>query len=148
MAIYDLKIFHPDDVTLVQDVPLSFGRLDPGITSSILKIHIWNDPGGLVGADIAPTPRLYALSLPDNVDALWTGTPLNGMVSMLEARSCAAVGVAADQQQTWTPIGPNQILVMGNIPANSLREIELRLRVPVDAAEMTPQKSWQIRVTA
>jgi len=148
MAVYDLGFYHTNNTPIDVGNPLAFGRVDPGMISDVLRFHIWNDKDGLVGADLAPTPRLFAVSDPDNVGVMFNGTALNGFKSMLEARSCRAVGVAADQHTEWKPIGPNELLVMGDIPASAMREIEIRLRVPADSGPMTPSKSWQLRVTA
>lgn len=149
MAVYNFVWYHEDDATLVSDAnPIDFNRLDPGMTSEIFPVHLWNDKGSVVGADTAPTPRIYSVIGPDDVSAIFTGTTLNGFKSFLEARSCRAFGVVADLHTAWTPIGPNQILMIGNMPPNSMREIELRWRIPVDAAPLTPEKAWQLKVTA
>lgn len=145
----NLVMYHENDVTLVSNAAkVEFGSVDPGLSSDILRVHLWNDKGGVLGSDTAVTPRLSGLSVPDNVSVIWNGTVLNGLHSMLEGRSCRAFGVVPDFQTEWSPIGPNEYLVMGNIPSNAMREIELRLRVPVDSPPLTPLKGWQIRIHA
>lgn len=111
------------------------GQIEKGATSSVFSVWIWNDKDGLIGSGTAVNPRVFALSVGD-LSVIFDGTVINGNVSMLEARSCLALNVAADAQDAWTPIGPAQFLDIGDIPRNAAREIQLRLRVPNDAADL------------
>lgn len=145
MPAPNIIFYHEDDATLVSEAdPIAFGRIDPGMVSDIITIHIWNDKGGALVSDTAVAPRLYAVGVPDNVDVMFNGTALNDNQSMLEGRSCTAIGTPADQHEDWSPIGPNELLQLGDMPYNSMREIELRLRVPADAGNMVAS-GWQIR---
>lgn len=112
--------------------PIEFLNVDKGIPSAVLTIDIWNDRDGLAGSDLAVAPQLYTVD-DDDLSAVWAGTATNGFQSMLEARSCGAVGAAADMQTDWTPISPTDLLILGDIPAGAKRLIEIRLNPPVDA---------------
>lgn len=120
--------------------PLEFGVVDRARTSATVVVHVWNDKGGSLGSDTAVAPRFYADNGPDNIDDMFDGTAANDTESMIEARSCEAYGVAADAQSAWTPIGPGEYLELGDMPSNSRRSIEVRIRVPLDA---TPQASMK-----
>lgn len=112
--------------------PIAFGSIQKSEISAVQTIDVWNDKNGS-SADDAVAPKLTAISSPDDVSIIFDGTAINGFVSMLEARSCGAFNVPADQQKDWTPIGPTEFLTIGDIPANAKRSIELRLNVPQDA---------------
>jgi hypothetical protein len=127
---------------------VSFLNLDKGMISSILTIDIWNDKGGLLGCDTAIGPRFFATNGTDIINPVFAGTITNNFKSMIEARSCGAYGTTADQQSDWTPISPTSLLVMGNMPSNTKRSIEIRLNVPIDAANLTPTKNFLFRVSA
>lgn len=126
---------------------ISFLNIDKGIPSAIFTLDIWNDKGGSLGCDTAVAPRFFAMNGTDIVSPLFAGTAVNNFQSMIEARSCGAYGIAADQQTAWTPISPSSLLVIGNLPSNTKRSIQIRLNVPVDAADMTPTKSFLFRVS-
>lgn len=145
-----MSLYH-DDSTVAGGTPLdgtnpiNFGQVDKGVPSPTITIHVWNGKGdGSVGA--SPSPKLYSLNGPDDASEIFNGTVLNGFKSMLEVRSCAAFGTAADQQKTWTPISPNNVLVMGAMPANTMRTVEVRLNVPLDAVDMSLH-GWTLRVS-
>jgi len=128
----------PDDGTVIDAFnPVPFGAVEKGTISDIITIHIWNDKGGDLGSDIATAPRLAAISGVTDMSVIFDGTDINGNVSMLEARSCGAFGTAADQQQDWTPLGPDSMLELGDIPSNCMRVIELRANIPQDADSLT-----------
>jgi hypothetical protein len=110
--------------------------VEKGAISDIITINIWNDREATMGSGTATAPRLHAVQGDDNPTVIFNGTTANGNVSMLEARSCAAFGVVADAHTEWTPIGPTEFLDMGDIPAQAMREIELRLNIPIDAANL------------
>lgn len=116
--------------------PVDFGLIEKGSISDTIRINIWNDRDGSMGSDTAVAPRLHAVQGDDNPLTIFNGTTANGNVSMLEARSCGAYGVVADQHQEWYPIGPTEFLDMGDIPAGAMRQIELRLNIPIDAANL------------
>lgn len=146
-----ISIFH-DDSTLIGGTPVDgsnpvdFGLVDKGTTSPIKTIHIWNgklDPG----VDTAVSPKLYSVNGSGDASKIFNGTPGNNFQSMLEARSCTAIGTSADQHKDWTPIGPNNLLTMGNIPAAAMRGIEVRLNIPIDAPDMAIN-TWSLRVSA
>lgn len=150
MADPVISLYH-DDSTMVSGTPLDgsnpvdFGAVDKGLISPTITIHVWNgknDPS----VDMAVAPLLYALNGSGDASVIFNGTTLNGFKSMLEARSCAAIGTTADQHKAWTPISPASLLTMGNIPANAMRTIELRLNVPIDAPAMS-LTSWSLRVS-
>lgn len=127
-----LELFHDDDVNLLDaGHPLLFGTLDKGTTSPTQTIHLWNH-----GDVNAVAPHVLAMNADDDT-VVFAGTALNGNVSMLECRSCAATGVPADQQEDWTPIGPTQILTIGDIPPGAMRTLELRIKIPVDSATLS-----------
>jgi hypothetical protein len=145
-----IALYH-DDSTVAGGTPLDsghpidFGGVDKGIVSPTITIHVWNGKGdGSVGVAVAP--KLYAISGVDDASKIFNGTIFNDHTPMLEARSCAAVNTAADQQRDWTPISPVGLLAMGNIPANAMRTVELRLNVPIDAPDMD-LTSFSVRVS-
>lgn len=134
--------FYEDDSnvtggTVIDDAnPIAFGSLPKGMISPIITVHLWNGKNDL-SVDEAVSPKLFAQSGPGDAASLFAGTLFNGNVSMLEARSCAAFGVAADQQTEWVPIRPTSLLTIGNMPANTMRTIELRVNVPIDAPTLS-----------
>ena len=121
-----------EDVAVSSGNPVSFTDIEKGTISSIFKLWIWNDRGQ-AGADDIVSPKFHAVNGPGDAGAIFAGTNWNSSESMLEARSCAAVGVSADQHTDWAVIGPMDFLSMGSIIAYSAREIEIRLNVPGDA---------------
>ena len=125
--------------------PLDFGGVDKGLISAVQTIHIWNGKGD-PAVDPAVAPRLFSFSGSGDASVIFNGTTLNGFQSMLEARSCAAVGAVADQHKEWVPISPSNSLLMGDIPPNAMRTVEVRLNVPVDAPVMS-LTSWLLRVS-
>ena len=129
----------PDSGTIIDESnKMEFLNANKGMATPILSIDVWNDKGGLLSSDTAVAPRIYATHGDvDNIQPVFDGTTLNGLKSMLEARSCGAYGVAADQQSQWTPISPLSLLTLGNMPSNSKRIIELRVNVPIDAPDLT-----------
>lgn len=145
MSAPNIVFYHEDDATLVSAAdPIEFGKVDPGMESDVITIHIWNDKDGVLTADTAVAPRLYAVGIPDDVSVMFAGTPLNDNHSMMEGRSCTSLGTPADQQRDWSSIGPNELLHFGSMPYNSMRSIELRLKVPADT-EVMPASGWQLR---
>ena len=130
------------------DHKVQFLNINKGIPSDLLTIDIWNDKGGALGSDTAVAPILYPINN-ENIDVIYAGTASNGFASMIEARSCAGYGVAGDMQTTWTPIKPSTLtpLVMGNIPANCKRTVEIRINAPLDAPDLT-LKNFILKVTA
>ncbi len=145
-----ITLFH-DDSTFTGGTPLDggdpvdFGGVDKGLISPTITIHIWNDKnGGAAGTAVAP--KLYSINGSGDASVVFNGTSLNGFKSMLEARSCAAINTAADQQKAWTPISPASLLSMGDMQANSMRTVELRMNIPPDAPVMD-LTSWSLRVS-
>lgn len=145
-----ISLFH-DDSTQLGGTPLDgsnpadFDGVEKGLISPTITIHIWNgknDPS----VDTAVTPKLYSVNGSGDASKIFNGTPFNGFKSMLEGRSCTAVGTSADQQKTWTPLSPTSLLTMGNIPPNAMRGIELRLNIPIDAPDMAIN-TWTLRVS-
>lgn len=115
---------------------LDFAGADKGRATPLQTVHVWNDKGGGAGSSTAVAPIFFALSGAGDASPIFAGTPGNGAKSMLEARSCLALNVAADAQTEWTPISPTSTLVLGDMPSNSMRTIEVRLNIPVDAADL------------
>lgn len=127
----------PTGGTIINNVnPINLGLVQKGTITSIVTIHVWNGKNDLT-LDTAIAPRLYATNGPGNAAALFNGTALNGFQSMLEARSCGAFNTPADQHQSWIPIKPTNMLQMGDMPTNSMREVELRLNVPIDSPDIS-----------
>lgn len=127
--------------------PVAFGQVEKGIISPTVKVHVWNGKNdGSVSTAVAP--RLYATNGVGDASLIFNGTPFNGHQSMLEARSCGSFNTPADQDSAWTPIGPSNLfmLEMGDMPANSMREIELRMNVPIDAPTI-PLISFSLQVS-
>jgi len=112
--------------------PIDFGRVEKGVISPTIVIHIWNGKGD-PSAATAIGPRLYAVNGSGDATKIFNGTPYNGHHSMLESRSCGSFNVAADQDTEWVPISPTALMQMGDIPTNAMREIELRMNVPLDS---------------
>lgn len=94
-------------------------------------IHLWNDKGGVALSDAATSIKLFATAADVNHPA-FAGTVGNSFHSIIEARSRGAYNASADTQEIWTPIGPSQFLLLGDMPRNSRREIEVRVRPPAD----------------
>jgi hypothetical protein len=144
--------FYEDDSTVLGGTeinsgnPIDFGQVDKGTISPIITIHIWNGKNDIT-LDTAVAPKLYATNGVGDASLIFNGTVFNNNESMLEARSCGSFGVAADQHEDWVPIKPSQLLTMGDMPTNSMRSIELRLNVPIDAPTLvlTP---FSLRVSA
>lgn len=126
--------------------PIQIGRIEKGIVSPITTIHIWNGKNDLTVAT-AVAPRLYAANGAGDAGAIFAGTPYNGFRSMLEGRSCGSFQTPADQHQEWVPLSPTSLLPMGDMPANSMREIELRMNVPLDAPTI-PLINFSLGVSA
>lgn len=130
--------FYEDDSTVTGGTeinagnPLALGQVEKGTITPISTIHVWNGKNS-GSAATAIAPKFYATNGPDDASLIFQGTPFNGFQSMLEARSCGSFNVAADQNEEWTPVSPTQLLTLGDMPTNTMREIELRLNVPVDA---------------
>lgn len=146
-----MTLFHDDSsyvggTPLDGSNPLDFGGVDKGTASTIQTIHVWNgknDPS----VDTANDPLLFSFNgSAGDASPIFNGTSLNNYKSMLEARSCAAIGVSADQQKAWTPISPTLALQLGDMPANSMRTVEVRLNIPLDAPDMA-LTSWSLRVS-
>lgn len=116
---------------------VSLLNMQKGIANPLITIDIWNDKGGGAGSDTAIAPKLTAVDGSSDMTDLFAGTAGNGFKSMLEARSCRAYGVASDQQTAWSPIGEAQLLVMGNMPSNTKRTVEIRVNVPLDAPDIS-----------
>lgn len=151
MADPAITFFHddstPDGGTPVDaDNPLALGTVEKGMVSDTIVLHLWNDKTEEVGSDTAESPRFYAIS-DDDISDVFAGTASNNFESMLEARSCGAYNAAADQDSEWTPIGPGKYLVLGDMPPGSMREIEIRLNVPIDAVAHAAVKNMQYRVS-
>jgi hypothetical protein len=151
MPVPVISIYHDDSTqtggTPVDGTnPVDFTQLDKGTISPTITVHVWNgknDPS----VATAVTPKFYSVNGSGDASKIFNGTVSNGNKSMLEARSCAAIGTAADQQKTWTPISPAALLAMGNMPPNTMRTVELRLNVPIDAPDM-PLTGWSLRASA
>lgn len=112
--------------------PIDFGRVEKGVVSPTIAIHVWNGKND-VSIPTALAPRLYAVNGSGDASLIFNGTPFNGHKSMLEGRSCGSFHTPADQDSDWTPLSPLSLLRMGDMPSNSMREIELRMNVPIDA---------------
>lgn len=112
--------------------PVDFGLVDKGMVSEVVTIDLWNGRNN-PSESLSIAPKLYAVPGPGDPAVLFAGTSYNGFKSMLEARSCTGFGVAADEHEVWTPISSSDFLLMGDMPGNTMRGIELRLNVPLDA---------------
>ena len=126
-----IEFYDSDEVLISSGNPVDFSTAAKGVISDTVEIWIWNDKL-LAGADMAIDPRLHAISGPDDMSIIFNGSSWNDNESCLEARSCAANGVTADRQCSWTPIGPNALLQIGSIPSGAARQIELRLNLPAN----------------
>lgn len=150
MADPVISLYHDDSTVaggtpLDGSAPVDFGAVDKGLISDTITIHIWNGKN-IAPVDTAVAPLLYSINGSGDASVIFNGTTINGFKSMLEARSCAAVNTTADQQKAWTPLSPSSLLTMGNIPANAMRTVELRLNIPIDAPVMS-LTSWSLRVS-
>lgn len=125
----------------------SGGNVQKGTTSEIISVQLWNDKGGGNNSDTAIAPHFFAVSGTGDIAAIFAGTPSNGLVSMLQARSCGASGVAADAQSAWTAISNAISLILGDMPKNSMRELQVRLVIPPDAVNLSV-RDFAFRVTA
>jgi hypothetical protein len=129
---------YEDDSTVTGGTPISsgnpidFGRVEKGVISPTITVHIWNGKNDPT-VPTAIGPRLYAVNATGDASLIFNGTPFNGHRSMLEARSCGSFHTPADQDTNWTPLSPLSLLAVGDMPSNSMREIELRMNVPLDA---------------
>lgn len=127
--------------------PINFGPVEKGVISPTITIHVWNGKNdGSVG--LAVGPRLYSVNGSGDASQIFNGTIFNGHLSMLEARSCGAFHTPADQDTEWLPLSPTSLLQIGDMPANSMREIELRMNVPLDAPTISPPVSFSLGVSA
>ena len=126
---------------------VDFGNVQKGTTSPIVSIQLWNDKDGGNNSDTAIAPVFFAVSGTGDMATVFAGTAGNGLKSMLEARSCGASGTPADAQTDWTPISPTSMLTLGNMPKNTMREIQLRVVVPADAGVLS-LRDFSFRVAA
>jgi hypothetical protein len=130
----NMVFYHTDDSLVTAINPITFGSLtEKGNISSTFTVWVWNDRNAVLGSDTAVSPKISSLHGVDDVSIIFDGTIINSYLSMLEARTCGAINVAADLLTTWVPIRPDSFLTLGNMPSNTGREIELRLNVPQDA---------------
>lgn len=136
MADPNLELYDTNEVLISSGNKIAFGQVEKGTKSTTFKTRLYNDKGKALGSDIAVSPLIAAISSPDDISVILNGTPFNGSKSMLEARSCGASGVAADQDADWTPISQTDYLQVGDIPAGAYREIWFRLNVPLDAGDL------------
>lgn len=128
------------------DNPIEFGDIEAGTATPAVKIDIWNDRGGGNESDTATSVRLLVLASPDAIEEFLLGTDENALQSMIEARSCTAYNTPADAQEAWTPISKTSGLEMGNMPSNSKRGIEIRMKVPSDANPQEAVQRFQLRI--
>ena len=125
---------------------ISFADAQKGVATDILTVDVWNDRDGLAGSDDAPAPAMYATN-DDDVSVIFDGTELNGFESMLECRSCLGFNTPSDQQSAWTKVKPGSPLIMGNMPSQSKRTVEMRLNVPADADTLS-LRNFRIFISA
>lgn len=142
-----IEFYDADDVLIsdgyYSNIP-SFGLVSKGVVSAVIRVWVWNDRE-LLGADSITTSLFHAIADVDDVDAIFDGTAYNGNVSMLEARSQRAIGLPADRDSVWTPIGPINFLTLAALVSGTAREIELRLNVPPDAGDL-PLAEFKMRL--
>lgn len=132
--------------------PVAFGNVSVGANGVPIdihqrRIHVWNDKGGIINSDTATGVLVYCVNVSDPTHRAFAGTALNGHVSIIEARSVDAFGCPADAQSVWTPIGPSQLLSVGDMPRNSRRGIEFRVKPPVDYTVPQTIDNFEFRVT-
>lgn len=156
MALPDLKWYENDGDLLGGGTlinagnKIDFGSVPSGIVEEPIDIdkqtvQLWNDKGLILGSDIAENVQIFIVTASGASHPAFLGTATNGNVSIVEARSVSSIGVASDAQEDWTPIGPSSFLDIGDIPANCMRGIEVRLNVPVD---MEPQSITDFELKA
>ena len=137
MSLYEDDSTHEDGTEITSGNKINFGGASmKGVPSEVYTLHLWNDKNGEAGSDDAVGPRISVVNGITDMGIIYAGTDINGNVSMLEARSCGAVGVAADNDSAWTPISPTAMLQVGDIPSDCMRVIELRMNVPQDATNL------------
>lgn len=141
-----ITIWEDDSVTPIDSGnPLALGMADKGTITPTVTFHIWNGKGD-PSVDTAVAPKLYVTNGSGDASLLFAGTETNEHRSMVEARSCQASGIAGDMQEAWTPISPTSLLTLGDMPGNTMREIEIRLNVPPDAPDV-PNVSFTLRTS-
>jgi len=140
MADPVLEFYEDDGFTVIDsENPLSFGLASKGGIALPTKeaqypIQIWNDKGGGAGSVEMQNVKIGIKdSLGGNTGEFILGTALNGNQPFMEARSDGATGTTDDAQGTFEAVGGDTFRDIGNIPANSGRDIFLRLNIPADA---------------
>ena len=105
--------------------------------AATFPLHLWNDKGGGSAASMQTVKVGVRDVSGTSLDVVVTGTELNGYSPMIECRSYGAQGCADDAQADWTPIGGDDVLAIGDIPANARRALYFRMNVPADAPAVT-----------
>ena len=141
-----IQFFDASDVLITPQNPIEFGLVEQGSYSDVFQVRIWNDMSGTHGSIALENPRLSAIPSPGSATEIFAGTELNLYRPMLQARSCAAYGTIPDMNLTWTPIGPSDLLILGDIPAGCGRQVEVRLMVPQDAP-IVAIKTFTLRIS-
>lgn len=120
-------------------------RGDTGLPDKTL--NLWNDRNAILGSFTAKSIQISVVPTDGDYDSeVFTGTEENEFQPFFEARSRGSLNTSDDAQEDWTPISHDVFLSIGNMPANSMRVIELRAAVPIDAAAFNA-KNFSLQVS-
>ena len=118
--------------------PVAIGEVARGNTGTPTDaqqtyVQVWNDRDGAAASDEAINVSISVVHISGDANhAAFLGTAENGFNSIIEARSAGSIDCSDDAQSSWTPVGPAQLLDIGNIPRQAARFIFLRVRPPSD----------------
>lgn len=138
----NLQWYESNSIDLISDTNKVIWKATPrgstGLPIDIEKISLalWNDKGSILGSFDAKEIQISVIPTDGDIASeIFTGTAGNAFQPMLQVRSRgASVNIPDDAQTIWTPISYNVFLSIGDMIKDSMRRIELRIAVPLDAA--------------
>ena len=131
-----------DSVTIDSEATTiyDFGNCDAGgykPDSTGLIIHLWNDKE-IAGSDNMTSVRLSVRDADGNEDDVWTKQ------CWIEVKSNGGTATVDDAMTTFTKIGLNHELTLGDIQSGKYRRLYIRVHAPTDAIE--GNITFQLRV--
>jgi hypothetical protein len=133
------QFYDNDDATLIDSAnKINFGNISKGTISEPLDdkkrpIHLWNRKGSTLAVDMLEVKIGVKDNGGGNTGEFISGTVQNGYQPVFEARSDGSQGITDDAQSSWTRVGGDTFLNIGDIPTNARRSIYVRINLPPDA---------------
>lgn len=110
-----------------------------GTPTAAQVVRLWNDFGGVLGAATATDVMVTAYSRSTG-SGNYTWDHPAAALRWVEVRAVSSAGDGIiDQVTPWTPIGKGAVLSLLPIPGNCVRQLEVRLNVPVGAGTVSVQ---------